>query len=472
MAEMVEFCYCVSDLSAGERSNAKRDQPIKLELRYSDIDRCQDSHEGDTGSSAERRRMLKNVVVLNDNARVTGGADKVALASAVGLARRGYQVELLTATTPIAPELLSIPRLTVHSTDQYEILHDPNRLRAATQGLWNIKSYRAAGTLLDRLRPEDTVVHLHLWAKALSSSVIRAAAERGFRIVCTLHDYMLSCPVGTWFDHSTQRICTREPLSASCLMAHCDSRSYADKLWRTARTLVQNTAGKLPSGLSDIIAISDTVISVLRPYLPPGVRVHRLSNFADVARQERVDAAANASFVFSGRLVKEKGPVTFAQAAQAACAPALFLGDGECRDAVSEAMPEAVISGWLSHDQSLQQMRRARALVFPSLWYEAQPLIILEALAQGIPCVVSETSAAREMIVPGRTGLLFRTGDVADLREKLIQLRDDELVDRLSRNAYAEYWKSPCTLESHLDGLTDIYHSMLVEQPEEVLAEV
>ncbi len=414
--------------------------------------------------------MLKNIVVLNDNARVTGGADKVALASAVGLARRGYHVELLTATTPIAPELLSVPGLTVHSTDQYEILHDPSRLRAATQGLWNIKSYRAASTLFDRLRPEDTVVHLHLWAKALSSSVIRAAAERDFRIVCTLHDYMLSCPVGTWFDHGAQQICTREPLSASCLMAHCDSRSYADKLWRTARRLVQGTAGKLPSGLSDVIAISDKVISVLQPYLPPEVRVHRLSNFADVVRQKRVDAAANASFVFSGRLVKEKGPLIFAQAARAAGVPALFLGEGECRAAISEAMPEAQISGWLSHDQSLGQMRGARALVFPSLWYEAQPLIILEALAQGIPCVVSETSAAREMILPGRTGLLFRTGDVADLQDKLAQLQDDELVDWLSRNAYEHYWKSPCTLESHLDGLTDIYDTMLAVQRERAFA--
>lgn len=212
------------------------------------------------------------------------------------------------------------------------------------------------------------------------------------------------------------------------------------------------------------------VISVLRPYLPPEVRVHRLSNFADVVQQERVDTASSPAFVFCGRLAKEKGPVTFAQAAHAAGVPAIFLGDGECRAAVGEAMPESEISGWLSHDQSLRQMRRARALVFPSLWYEAQPLIILEALAQGIPCVVSETSAAREMIIPGRTGLLFRTGDAADLEDKLTQLRDNEFVDRLSRNAYDDYWNSPCTLESHLDGLTEIYDTMLMAQREKVMA--
>jgi glycosyltransferase involved in cell wall biosynthesis len=73
------------------------------------------------------------------------------------------------------------------------------------------------------------------------------------------------------------------------------------------------------------------------------------------------------------------------------------------------------------------------------------------------------------MIIPGRTGLLFRTGDVRDLRDKLTQLRDNELIDRLSRNAYEEYWKSPCTLDSHLDGLTDVYNTMLTGQREGVL---
>ena len=405
--------------------------------------------------------VVKHVVIVNDNARITGGADKIALTSAIALARRGRKVTLLTAVGPVAPELVNVPNLTVVCTDQYEILHDPNRLRAATQGLWNGKSSRMAKDLFRGLSPAETVVHLHLWAKSLSSSVIRAACDGGFKVVCTLHDYLLACPNGTLFDHSCQAICQRAPMSLDCMQARCDSRGYADKLWRVARGGIQASAGRLPSGLTDVIAISDLVLSVMRPHLSATTRVHSLSNFVEVRKEPAAAIATSTKFTFVGRLVKEKGPVLFAQAAQRAGVEALFLGEGECRPAILAAYPEASISGWLRPEQIFEGLRSSRAMVFPSLWYEAQPLVVLEALAAGLPCIVADTSAAREMIRDGETGLLFRGGDLEDLQRKLVALKDPDLAQNLGRNAYEQYWSTPRTVSSHLDGLEAIYQSML-----------
>jgi glycosyltransferase involved in cell wall biosynthesis len=415
------------------------------------------------------RIPLHTIVVLNDNARITGGADKIALASACGLARRGYAVHLLTAVGPVSPELLQIPGLQVTCTDQFDILHDPKRSRAAVQGLWNIKSGRTAGHLFDTLSPENTIVHLHLWAKALSSSVVRAAVDRGFRVVCTLHDYMLACPVGTLFNHPRQSICTLRPMSGDCMAANCDSRSYRDKLWRVARKAIQSSAGRLPAGLADIIAISDLVSSVMKPYLPAAARVHRLSNFVDVSQQEPARVENNQQFAFVGRLVPEKGPLLFAQAARAEKLGSMFLGEGPCREEIKAILPDAEISGWLPYGETFKRLRQARALVFPSRWYEAQPLVVLEAIAHGIPCVVADTSAAREMIVNGETGLLFRGGDVSDLRRKLAMLLDPSFAASLGRNAYDAYWVEPLTLDRHLDGLIQIYAQMLEAIPAQVV---
>ena len=413
---------------------------------------------------------MDNVVIINDNARITGGADKIALNSALELARRGHAVYLLTAVEPVAPELKGVPNLHIVCTEQHEILHDPNRLRAAAQGLWNIKSARIASELFDTLSPRNTVVHLHLWAKALSSSVIRAASDRGFRIACTLHDYLLACPNGTLFDHTAQRICTRQPMSLSCARAQCDSRGYADKLWRLTRGSVQGSVGRLPSGLTDIISISDLVLRVMRPHLPQGARIHELSNFVDVKRESPADVADSTGFAFLGRLVKEKGPVLFAKAAALAGVDALFLGEGECRDAIAETLPTAEISGWLPPAEALARLRSARAMVFPSLWYEAQPLVVLEALANGVPCVVADTSAAREMVIDGVTGLLFRGGDLNDLQAKLIALKDPAYAAFLGHNAYERYWEQPRTLVAHVDELQMIYASMLEGRMEAVSA--
>ena len=408
--------------------------------------------------------MTKSVVIVNDNARITGGADKIAITSAVALARQGYAVHLLSAVGPVDPDLLQVPNLTIHCTDQYELLHDPNRLRAAIQGIWNIKSQRLAEELFDGLSPLTTVVHVHLWAKALSSSVVRAATQRGFSVVCTLHDYLLACPAGTLFDHPQQAICLRRPMSADCILANCDSRNYADKLWRVGRQAVQSTFGGLPTELSDVIAISDLVISVLSPYLPSSVVVHRLSNFVDVQPLPPAPVESNTDFVFVGRLVKEKGPLLFADAAMKEHLPAIFLGDGELRAEIMKLSPNALVSGWLPYAETLDRLRHARAMVFPSRWYEAQPLVVLEALAQGVPCIVADTSAAREMIVHGETGLLFRGGDVDDLRQKLRLLTDDNFAEHLGKNAHTQYWAQPRTVEKHVSGLALIYAEMLTRK--------
>jgi glycosyltransferase involved in cell wall biosynthesis len=109
-------------------------------------------------------------------------------------------------------------------------------------------------------------------------------------------------------------------------------------------------------------------------------------------------------------------------------------------------------------------MRAARALVFPSLWYEGQPLTVMEANAMGTPVVVSDICAGREEVVDGETGLWFKSGDVDALASAMTRLRDDAFVSRLSQAAHARFWRAPPTLETHVDGLEAIYQTMLTRR--------
>jgi glycosyltransferase involved in cell wall biosynthesis len=110
-------------------------------------------------------------------------------------------------------------------------------------------------------------------------------------------------------------------------------------------------------------------------------------------------------------------------------------------------------------------MRAARALVFPSLWYEVQGLTVTEAKAMGTPVVVSDVCAGREAIEDGKSGLWFRSGDPDALAAALIRLKDDALVERLSNHAYAAYWGDALTPERHVAALLDIYKRMLCRWP-------
>lgn len=398
-----------------------------------------------------------NIVVINDFAAVTGGSDRVAVAEAAGLAERGHRVTLIAGHGEPGPETTGAG-VEVRSTGQPTTIADANRLRAAGRGIWN----RAASALVREVLAEPsagpTVIHIHGFTKVLSASVARAAVRSGLPVVATLHEYFAACPNGGFFNYQTDEICSLDPLSPSCVATHCDARSYSHKLWRVARSGVQRSLGQMPSGVRQLIVPSPTAGRVLGRFLPQDSRVHVLPNPVPMERRSAVDPAANAPFVFIGRLDHDKGPTLFARAAREAGVRAVFVGSGEDAAAVGETYPEAELTGWIDYDGVQSALRGARALVNASLWYETQGLSALEAAAHGVPAVVPDLGALRDVVADDQTGLWFRGGDPDDLAEKLSRLAtDDELARRLGRAAYERFWAGSWDLETHLDRLEAIY---------------
>ena len=123
-----------------------------------------------------------------------------------------------------------------------------------------------------------------------------------------------------------------------------------------------------------------------------------------------------------------------------------------------------MLLGWREPAAVRAAMRAARALVFPSLWYEGLGLTALEAKAMGTPVIVSDICAAREQIADGAEGLWFRSGDAASLASALERLKDDALVARLSRAAYESYWREPPTLSRHVEQTLAVYDEALARR--------
>jgi glycosyltransferase involved in cell wall biosynthesis len=403
-----------------------------------------------------------NIIILNDFAYIDGGASKIALGSARALAKIGHRVTLFTAVGPIDPSLLGLDNLEVLCLDQDEIISDPNRMRAAVRGLWNWHAQERFSKCLKANQPSNTVVHLHTWTKALSASVIRSATGLGFPVVLTLHDYFSVCPTGSFFIHPSQKICTLKPMSWSCIRENCDSRSYSHKLWRVGRHWVQDHFGHLPSHILDYIVISTLSEKIIAPLLPTAGRLHRVANFIDMTKRPVTDVAANEAFSFVGRLSPEKGPRLLAECARKLKLTVSFIGDGPLKPELAAIAPSALFTGWISPESARTEMQKSRALVFPSLWYETQGLVVAEAAALGIPVIVPSTSAACEWVDDGVTGLIFRGGDAMDLAEKIILLRDNpDIAAAMGQEAYLRYWRRPATLERHCDDLEHVYQQLL-----------
>ena len=147
--------------------------------------------------------------------------------------------------------------------------------------------------------------------------------------------------------------------------------------------------------------------------------------------------------VFVGRLRPEKGTHALLEAWRRSAHAGLELvviGDDPDRAALEAAAPaDVVFRGTLPPEEVAQAMLAARALVFPSLWQEPFGLILIEAMAAGLPVVGFRVADAARIVGPG--GVLVEQGDVPGLAGALDALADDALVDRLGR-AGRERWEA------------------------------
>lgn len=403
------------------------------------------------------------VVICVDHASVTGGQAKVAIESALGLKAHGARPILFAAAAPVDRRLVDAG-IEVVCLGQHDLLGNPSRAAAALQGTWNIAAARALTELLARLPSDETIVHVHGWAKALSPAIARPIRASGLPAVYTVHEYFLFCPNGGFYNYQKNEVCHLTPLSPACWATHCDSRNYPRKLWRSARLSVAQSVARLPQVFADYICISDYQEEIVAPFLPEGARLHRISNPIDAEDLGPKSDPASGDMIFVGRLSAEKGAFLFAEAAKRASMTPVFIGDGPVGDELRARYPQSRFLGWRAPDEVRAAMRAARALVFPSLWYEGQPLTVLEAKAMGTPVVVSDVCAGREEIEDGASGLWFASGDAASLTAALERLKDDALVARLSRGAFDAFWRDPPTLTRHVERIVEVYRGMLARR--------
>ena len=396
-------------------------------------------------------------VIVSDFGAVNGGAAKVAIESARGLAEAGVDVVFACAIGPVSPRL-DHPRIDVQCFEGEEIWKVGGRVAAARQGIWNAAAHTFLTALLGR-QPPGTIVHLHQWTKVFSPAAIAAAGESGLPVAITMHDYFSFCPTGGYFDFRAGSPCARRPMSAGCMTANCDRESYAHKLVRVARQWRSDEALRaLAEPL--FIHVSDFARDVARPFLPRRARHVVVENMMEAQKRPPADVAANRHALFLGRFTQEKAGDVLARAAREADMPVRFVGEGPLRAEILEANPAADFCAWLPAERVFEEIERARCLVLPSLWYEPGPLVVAEARSRGVPVVLARTTGPAGWIRDGEDGLLVDGGDVAGLAGALAQLRDDDTARRMGKAAYRHYWSDPLTVDRHVARSIAAYETL------------
>ena len=404
--------------------------------------------------------MKATIVIICDQASKTGGHARVAIESAAGLAESGENVIYFASHGPIDGELIA-SGVNVVLTHQPDSRDDRNRLYGGLRGIWNVKAAKLLSELIERNRFNGLIFHVHGWTKSLSPSVLSVILSSRRPVVCTLHEFFSACPNGLFFNFQSKEICELAPMGGRCLWTNCDSRSYNEKLWRVARQFVMERIAKFPSSVTSFIYTTNFSKNIISKYLSANVTYYYVPNPVSVKKRPPVSASKNSSLIYVGRLALEKGILPAAEIIYRRKLAFEIAGSGEISDEIRNANPDAKLHGWLDADELSALFDRARALVFPSLWYETYGLVIYEALARGVPVIGARETAAGERIIDDYNGRLFSWKNPNELDNALLNASDSPTVERWSKCAYADYWKKPFGIESHVELLKDVYRQTL-----------
>jgi glycosyltransferase involved in cell wall biosynthesis len=370
----------------------------------------------------------QRVLLVHNYYKIPGGEDTVVENEKRLLEEHGHQVFVYSRSNREMDEFSAWRKLLIPFTS-----------------LFSLRTYREVKKVI--CREYIDVVHVHNTLSLISPSVYYAAFACKKPVVQTVHNFRLLCPAATFLrDGKVCEDCVEKGLS--CAVRHSCYRGSK------VQTLVSALILKLHRLLGTYrrlyyICLTDfnrEKLLQLNAYGNHVIREDRVFVKPNFVQLPKLPSVQKEEYdIYIGRLDCLKGIRVLLEAWKEFPDRELRIcGSGPeeewARAFIAEHGLEHVkLLGQCDHAQVLCLLAGARALIMPTLWYEGQPMVILESFAVGTPVIASDLGNAGAMVEDGVTGLHFTCGDAGALREAVRQMEQKKDWDTQSvyREKYA-----------------------------------
>ena len=309
-------------------------------------------------------------------------------------------------------------------------------------------------------RNKPVICHVHNTMPLISPSVYYACNENNIPVVQTLHNYRLLCSNAYLFREG--KVC-EECIGKSLYNSVKYGCYRASKLqtFSLARTIEKNKKWDTwNTKIDSYIALTEFAKNKFIEGGLPEDKLKVKPNFLSEDPGTNYDIQNH--FLFAGRLDVTKGVNVLLDSLQFfhEGMKILLAGDGPLKSAVQNSSKVKYL-GQLDRIELIKKLHASVALIFPSIWYEGMPMLIVEAFACGKPVIASNLGSMAELIQDGKTGLLFDPGNATDLAEKInwAYLHKEEMK-QMGINARKEY-EQKYTAERNYDMLMKIYNEAI-----------
>ena len=344
-----------------------------------------------------------------------------------------------------------------------------SKIKTAFSSIYSFSSARKVTRAIKEFDPN--IIHIHNIFFIASPSILYAAKRYKVPVVMSLHNYRLICANALLLRNGKIcELCIHHRFPVSGIRYKCYRNSALESGLVTTLTGLHKLIGTWKNKVTAFITLNEFSRSKFLDsslnLLPENIVTK--PNF--VPDPGEGDEQREDFFLFAGRLVKEKGAHILIQAfANIPHQKVVIVGDGPERISLQEeTMHYSNISfmGQLDKRQLGEYMKRCKALICPSIWFEGTPLTVIEAFASGTPVIASRLGVLSESIIDGYNGLHFTAGDAIDLVKKieifLTETGDNRMFYKNARQTYLEKHHQ----EIHYRAILKIYENAIANYNE------
>lgn len=278
--------------------------------------------------------------------------------------------------------------------------------------------------VLREFKPD--VVWAHNIHSYLSPAVMAEARAFGARTLWTMHDYKAVCPSYLCLD-GKGRVCTScVGGSPTGVITHgCMHGSRVAGIMAAAEAACW-TPRKLQSYTDLFICPSQFLARMMEQGGYDPARIKVVPNFLDPDKIQALNGTPAPprvnKMVYIGRLSREKGIGQLLETAASLPWRLDVYGGGELEAELRSRYAGVDNIRMMGHADAptvAHALRTARLSIISSVWYENNPLSVIESLSAGTPVVGSRIGGIPELLENPADGVLFEPGDTAGMAEAI-----------------------------------------------------
>ncbi len=279
--------------------------------------------------------------------------------------------------------------------------------------IYSVEAYRKLYEKLNNNKPD--IIHVHNFYHVLSPSILKAIEKykkkNNCKVIMTVHDYHIACPNTGFISYNKDNIniCDKclDKKNHRVILNNCDKRGFSHSLLKGIRSILNyNYANNL--AVIDLFLTPSKFMKEKIKYIVDENKIEILKNpIFDIEKLQKIDENSTNlmefDLVFVGRLSKEKGILKFIEFLKENNLKYKFavVGDGEEKEIIKDYVKNNYLDsiqllGSKTHEEALEIIKKSRALVLPSVWYENAPLSLIEAYIMNKPFFINPLGGMKE----------------------------------------------------------------------------